>query len=166
MPEIEGWDADAAADSPVFSTMRQAAFDAGLSNERFAELAKGYVEAEAAKADARYEEQMNALGTDRDAVKARMGTLGTALTRMLPKEQASALVSLAVNADAVKAIEALVNRAPKGAGTTTPPPAADSWETISALMNSDAYMGREDQRDPAVVARVERFFNSGGKRGG
>lgn len=165
LPEIEGWDAEAAADSPVFSTMRQAAFDAGLSNEAFAKLAGDYVEAERVKANERYEAELGLLGKDPEAVKQRTKALGTALTRMLPKDQATALINSATTADSIKAIEALINRAPKG-GTSAPPAARDDWATISQLMNSDAYMGREDQRDPKVVARVEAYFNAGGKRGG
>jgi hypothetical protein len=161
LPEIEGLQAEELESSNVFKTVRAAALDMGMPQDKFEGFVKAWAEAEEAEIVAVKEEQMALLGKDETAVKTRLGTLAGALQRMLPAEEANALMGAATSAGVVKALERFVNKTPSGREVAVPD-SKDSPEAIAALMKSDAYMGREDQRDPAVIARVDKFFAEGG----
>jgi len=161
IPDIEGFDKETAADSAIFKTMRSAAHEAGLKPEAFDKLVQDYVTAEVAETNEFHSKQMALLGKDETAQQARVGQVNAALTRMLPKELAEGLMHVAATAAAVQAIEALINRAPSAAPSAPPAPKDDA-DTIRKLMNSKEYMGYEHERDPAIVARVDRFFEAGG----
>lgn len=161
IPEIEGLDAEELQGSTVFQTMRSAAHEAGMSQASFDKFVADWAEAEKAEVETYRDEQMALLGTDEQAVKTRLGTLSGALTRMLPKDEAEALLGAAASAGVVKALERLISKSP---APKLPPrdEAKDDAATIASLMNSKEYMGMEHERDPKVVARVDAFFAAGG----
>lgn len=151
--------------SPAFTLMRDAAFEAGLAPDRFQKLVGDYFAAENEATSAYQAAELAKLGPDEQAISARVGRVNDGLGRLLPADEAQALSAAAGNALVVQAIERLINRTPTAAAAPVAE-AQDSWEEISKLMNSNAYMGLEHQRDPTVVKRVDAYFARGGKRGG
>lgn len=161
VPEIEGVDSASFESSTVFRTLRAAALDMAVPQDKFDGFVKAWVEAEESEITEYRTEQMALLGKDDTAVKARLGTLSGALQRMLPADEAEALMGAATSAGVVKALERFVNKSP--APREVPiSEQRDDAATIQKLMNSDAYMGHEHQRDPTVIARVDKFFAEGG----
>lgn len=163
----EGDDLKAAQDeinsSPLMKRVREAAHKAGMKPEEFQEFVSGYFEEEARVASEAYDAERKQLGANDEAIKKRVGDLTGAIQRTLPADEAQALIALTTTAASVRALERLINRTPATTAATPPAP-ADDWPTIEALMNSDKYMGYNP--DPSVVARVDRYFANGGKRGG
>lgn len=161
IPEIDGVDRELLEGSNVFVTMREAAHDLGMKPDKWNEFVGKWAAAEKQEIEAYRDEQLAMLGKDENQVKTRLGSLSGALTRMLPAEEASALMGAAVSAGVVKALERLISNRP-ATPTSTTVPQKDDAKTIAKLMNSREYMGHEHERDADVVARVDKFFAEGG----
>lgn len=162
LPEMEGVDKEELEGNNVYKQLRAAAADMGVPQERFDGFVKAWYEAEQTEIKELRDEQLALLGKDEATVNTRLTTLSGAVQRMLPAPEAKALMDMATTADAVKAIERLVNKTPTSTRDAVTMQPKDDAATISKLMASDAYMGREDQRDPEVIARVDKFFADGG----
>lgn len=157
MPTIEGFDAEKAKDSPLFVALRKGAHANGLGQAAFEGVIKDYVEGEITR-------------TTNDAAqeRAKLGSNGaTRLTEVskwvkssLPEAQARAVLAGATTADAVIGLEALMNARAGVKPRDNPPPAVvlDSKQDIEKLMQTKAYSGKAHERDPAVIARVEKYF--------
>ncbi len=156
IPEIDGFDAEVAAASPVFAAMRAAAFKAGLDQEGFTDAINSYVEESASRTTEARTAEMTKLGAN---AKARTSAVASFITSKLPAAQAEALRSAITTADLVKAIETLmgtgVRRAAAPAAAAAP---RKERSEIEKLMASPAYSGRERERDPKVIAEVDAWF--------
>jgi len=161
VPEIEGLDKEALESSSVYQTMREAAHELGMKPDKWNEFLGKWSSAERQEMDTFRDEQLALLGKDEGVVKQRLGTLSGALTRMLPEDEAKALMGVAVSAGTIKALERLIGNKPSQS-TVVSFPQKDDGPTIAKLMNSKEYMGYEHERDPTIVARVEKFFAEGG----
>lgn len=161
IPEIDGIAADEISSSTVFQTIRSAAHEAGVPQEAFNKLVTDWHAAEVAEVETYRTEQLALLGQDEEKVKLRLGTLSASLTRLLPEAEAKELMGAAASAGVVQALERLINRAP-APRSPVQQPEKDDESTIKKLMNSPEYMGLEHERDPEVVARVDRYFAGGG----
>ncbi len=160
LPDIEGFNKDVAAASPILKVLRSAAFDAGMGQEGFNGLIKSYVEGEATKASEQMQAEMTALGAN---AKARISAVNTFIRSALPKEEADALAASVTSAKAVMALEKLMATGKPGGGgrgQPTPPPTRKSREEIDKLMASPAYSGKEADRDPKVIKEVEDWFQA------
>jgi len=157
LPEIEGFDAEKAGASPLFAALRKNAHANGMGQAAFEATIKDYVEGESARAEEYEAEQKKLLGSNADQ---RLKALGTWLDSSLPPEKANALRAMATNADAVAGLEELMNSKAKipPRGDPPAPKPAKTKDEIRKLMQSDAYRGTPEQRDPAVVKEVEAFF--------
>jgi hypothetical protein len=161
IPDIEGLDKEALEGSTVYQTMREAAHELGMKPDKWNEFLGKWSSAEKQEMDSYRDEQISLLGRDESQVKQRLGTLSGALTRMLPEDEAKALMSAAVSAGTIKALERLIS-SNATQRTVSAVEAPDSAEIIRKLMNSKEYMGYEHERDPVIVARVEKYFAAGG----
>jgi hypothetical protein len=156
VPKVEGIDLDAVAQTPFFSTLRQAAFDAGLGQEGFAKIVSDWAEAEKADSDTYFNEQQAKLGAN---VETRSSTLSTWLDSNLPKEEAAALRSALSSAEVFTALERLMNKGSNAAPRSEPTQVQRATKAeIDSLMASKAYSGRQNERDPAVIAKVDKWF--------
>lgn len=162
LPEIEGVDPNDLAGSTM-TVLRTAAHEAGIKPDAFKKLVTDWHTAQAEEIATFQQEQMALLGPNEDAIKQRVGKVATFLTRTLPEDEREALMAMATTAAGVKALERLMSRAPTAAGSSAPAQPEDTPDTIRQLMNSKAYSGFGSERDPAVVKRVEAFFEKGGK---
>lgn len=160
IPEIEGFDAEAAAASPVFAAMRTAAFKAGLDQAGFDEAIKSYVDESSARTTEAQTAEMGKLGAN---AKARIAAVGTFITSRLPAAQAEALRVSITTADAVKAIETLMGSTARRTTAPVVAPPRKERSDIERLMASPAYSGRERERDPKVIAEVEAWFTAEAK---
>jgi hypothetical protein len=163
LPKIGDKDVPAEiASSPFMATLRQGAFDAGIGQEGFNGLVTKWLEADEQAAQSYFDEQDKLIGQNRET---RASAIATWLDSSLPAEQAAALRSVSTNADVFKALEALMNKgAAPAPRTDVPVTKGDTLEEIQKLMSTPAYNGRRDQRDPAVVARVDKFFEEQAKK--
>jgi hypothetical protein len=163
---IEGFDAETIAAFPLSSTLREVAFDLGLGPEEangvFAKvigaLTKDLPDPVAEKAK---------LGADADT---RLQAIDTFVEKTFtdPEERAS-FEYLARNAAGVRAVEKLIALAGGGQAADTrlaeggsPTPQGETREAIMKLMDSEAYY-HPQKRDPAVVARVQAFWEKNSK---
>lgn len=161
VPDIEGIDKETLESSTVFVTMREAAHQLGMKPDKWGEFVGKWAAAEKQEIESYREEQLALLGKDTAQVQSRLGNLSGALTRMLPADEARELMGAAVSAGVVKALERLISNRPANP-TATNVPQKDDPATIAKLMNTKEYMGYEHERDPEIVARVEKFFAEGG----
>lgn len=160
LPTIDGFDADKAGASPLFSVMRNAAHKAGIGQAGFDELITDYVAGEKAKSDEVTAAEMAALGAN---AKARLGAVAAFLNGNLPKDLAEAVGATLTSAKAVQGIEKLMGLGKPGGGTRADPPppvTRKSREEIDKLMSTPAYSGRADERDPKVIKEVDDWFQA------
>lgn len=163
MPAIEGFDSEKAASSPLFKALRTAAFNGGVGQAGFEAAVSEYVKEMTADANATEAAERAKLGQNADA---RLTTVSNWVSSSLPAEQAAALMAGATTADAIVALETLMN-ARAAPAPRDPPPAAKTLKTkeeIRALMQKPEYYDPK-KRDPAVVKEVDDWYAAqGGKK--
>lgn len=159
IPAIDGLDPEAAAASPLFEALKAGAHKNGVGQAAFEAIVGDYVAAEVAKADVFEQQQLVALGANAET---RVKEIGKWLDRTFTPERAAALRGAAATAAGVEALEDMMNvRAGVKPRDPPPPPTpTDTKETIEVLMRSPAYRGKETERDPAVIKRVEDWFEA------
>lgn len=145
--------------SPLFSAAREAAFNAGMSQDEFTEkLIKPYVQEQLSavtKAEEQYQTELKALG---EKAQDRIEAVGKFLEANLPKEMAEALGGSLVTAKGVEAVEALIAKA-NGATIKT----ADNGSSAAKVSEKDLRSKMMDpkywrDRDPAIVKEVTEGF--------
>ncbi len=157
IPAIDGLDVEVAAASPLFQALMKGAHANKVGQAAFDAIVGDYVASETAKADAFEQEQRTALGPQADT---RLKALGTWLDSSLDAEEAAAVRGTMTTAKGVEALEKLMNARVTTAPRDDPPPpvAKDTKEAIEAIMKTPAYRGKESERDPAVIKRVDDWF--------
>ena len=140
--------------SPLFTTLAASAHKQGIGQAAFNETIKTYVEAETKRADETADAEKAKLGSNAEQ---RIAAVGTFLSGKLSTEHAAALQAMTTNAAAVEALEALMGSAPPPRTPAPTAAAGDTEEDIKKLQSSPEYYDRH-KRDPAVVARVDKFY--------
>lgn len=159
LPEIDGFDHEKAAASPILKALRKGAHANGVGQKAFEGIIADYV-AEVQRVDTEnYAAEVAKLGSN---VESRLQTLSNWIGASLPGPQAEALRAMTVSAGAVQALEALMNRGATPRPRVDPPQAAQrkTRPEIEALMASKEYAGRPNERNPAVIAEVEAWFET------
>ena len=157
-PEIpDHFDKNEVMSHPMMGWFRQVAHQAGLSQEQFQESVNQYL-GEIAPASVRArDEEMKKLGDNATArIEHVSGWVGT----KFDEAEAAHLAQIATSAEGVMFIEklmSLVEGEPLEQVREARAETGDTEETIRQLMASPAYYSPAD-RDPAVMARVERYF--------
>lgn len=159
LPENDALDPDALAASPVVSVFREIAHKAGIGQEQFAEAINAYAEAEVVRAQEQHARELAALGENG---KARAEAVGLWARKTFGEgAKFDAVAQVCTTAAGVEAIEQIMGALRDGGGDTSAfegmQTSGDTEADIRALMNSRAYYDPK-QRDPAVVARVEAFY--------
>ena len=159
LPEIEAFDPEALAASPIVNVWRQAAHEAGMSQEGFEKVLGTYAEVEVARMAEQYQAEVAKLGEN---AKARTEAVGLWAKKTFGETpEFDAIAAVATSAAGVQALEKLMSAMSDkqiGGGDGDPPlPDGDTKKDIDALMASKEYWSPQ-HRDPAVVARVEAFF--------
>lgn len=162
LPSHDALDAEALAASPVVGLFRKVAHEAGLPQDAFAKTITEYAEAEVARIEAAATAEMQALGENG---KQRAEAVGLWAQQRFGKEPAkyAAIAQICTTAAGVEAIEELMREAGAppatgdGGGSNGTDPAQEEAE-IRKLMDSREYYDPK-HRDPAVVAKVQAFFD-------
>jgi len=159
LPKFESGnvDHDALAAHPLVGWWREQAYKRGLSNDEFKAGVEQYVTALTANMP-KVQDEVAKLGENANARLERVNAWANA-TFTDPQEFA-AIQQLGATADGIKALERVMKAAGNSIDVNTGDAGAspeDDEKSIKALMDSKAYWHPAD-RDPAVVARVEKFF--------
>lgn len=157
LPAIEGFDTEKAKTSPLFKALMTGAHANGIGQEAFNGVIKTYVEQMTTDATTSEAAERAKLGTNAaDRIKA----VETWVSGSLSQQEAAALMAGATTADAVIALEKLMNaRAPTA--PRDPPPPVNTGKTeaqIRDLMNTPAYSGKAHERQQAVIDEVTKWF--------
>ena len=151
-------DPDALAAHPMVAWWREEAFKSGMSQERFQAGIKQQVAL------------LQADMPDEEEEKKKLGENGPAMIEAISlwagqtfsQEEWPAINKMASTAAGIKALDRIM----KNMKQVTPPPDGDpvrgrpdDENEILALMNTPAYWSAA-KRDPAVVARVDRYFKT------
>jgi hypothetical protein len=157
LPTIEGFDAEAAKDSPLFKSLRTNALANGLGQAAFEKVVADYVSEEVARAAETEREEKVKLGPNADA---RLATVETWVKGSLPAAPAKALLDVATTADSVLALEALMNARASAAPRDPPPPPAPpkTREQLREMMKDVRYRGSAQQRDPAYIKEIDAAY--------
>ena len=157
LPEIENFDREKAAASPIFKALMVGAFENKIGQEAFNGVIKTYVEQMTADEDARYTAEMEKMGANAGD---RLAKVSNFIASQVPADQAAILRQMVTTADAVAAFEALMNRNANPQPRADPPPVSQrkTKAEIEALMATPAYSGRPSERNPAVIAEVDKWF--------
>ena len=166
LPKLDALDAEELASSPVVSAWRAIAHEAGLPQDAFEKGIQQYAEAEIARIEAQTAAELAALG---DNAKVRTGAV-SAWAQETFKDEAEfqAVQQIATTAAGVKVLEKLMRMTGVSGGDAAAFEAAagqseETLDDIRKLMDSRAYWDPK-QRDPAVVKRVEAFFEKQARR--
>ena len=165
LPKIEALDAEELATSPIVSAWRAIAHEAGLDQTGFEKGIAGYVEAEVARLEAQAAAELAALG---DNAKVRTGAVSAwAQQTFTDPAEFQAVQQIATTAAGVKVLEKVMRMTASGGDDASAFEAqAANEETLAdirKLMDSRAYWDPK-QRDPAIVRRVEAFFEKQARR--
>lgn len=158
LPDIEVLDASELAASPIVAAFREIAFNAGMSQDQFNEGLAAYAKAEVERLDARFQQEMAALGEN---AKVRTEAVGLWARKTFgdgPK--LAAIEQVCTTAAGIEAMELVMAALRDNGGevpSDEPGDAGDTDDSIRQLMQQPAYWDGK-RRDPAVVKRVEDFF--------
>lgn len=157
LPEIEAFDAETFASSPIVALWRQAAHEAGLGQEQFAKVIEDYAKVESEKIEQAKAAEIAKLGEN---ATARLSAVSNWLNASFKGEELDAIRRMATDAAGVQALERLMGMGNLPSDNGTEPVGTQPTETeadIRKLMNTPEYYDPH-RRDPAIVRRVEQFF--------
>lgn len=158
LPDIEGFDKDKAATSPLVVALRQSAHAAGLDQGGFEAALKTYTDESVRLANEAATEAKTKLGDNADA---RLNAVGVWLGANLPRAEADALAAGLTSAEAVIAFEKIMKSGGRQASSETP--AATSRKSraeIEQMMGSKEYMGKASERNQKVIDEVDAWFKA------
>jgi hypothetical protein len=155
------FDAEAFKDDPLVGWWRSAAHESGLTQEQFAKGIHAYLGVVHGHRQAVFDEEMAKLGAN---AKPRLEAVQMWLDKNLSKEHAAALTAAGVSADAIGAIEAIIQKAggpsvlPGGPGSETQRQGgAKTLAELRAMQQDRRYWHPKD-KDPAYVAQVQAEY--------
>lgn len=165
LPEtIEGIDMDEARGSPLLAGLRLAAHEAGLDQDGFARVSTTMLTEAHRLASEKISEEKGKLGEKADE---RISAVNAWLGSALPAAQAKAIAQMATSADAVAALESLMKSGGRKTGSShggnVSSDARPTRAEIEAIMVTPAYAGKPSERDPAVIAKVDKWFEEEAK---
>lgn len=128
-----------------------------LGQAQFEGVISEYVKEMTATEQAGFDAEMKKLGDKSDT---RLQAVANFLGANLPPEQVAALRAAATSADAIMGLEALMNRNanPQPRNDPPAPVTRKTRDEITALMATSAYSGRPNERNPAIVSEVDKWF--------
>jgi hypothetical protein len=138
-----------------------AAHESGMTREQFAKGIHAYLGVVHGHQQAVYEEQMKALG---DNAKPRLEAVQMWLNKNLSKEHAEALTAAGVTADAIGALEAIIQKAggpsvlPNNSESDTNRQAGVKTMAELRAMQQDKRYWHPKLRDDAYIAQVQAEY--------
>lgn len=159
LPDVEVLDKEQMAQSPVVAAWRAIAHEAGLPQDAFEKGLQQYAAAEIERLEAHVQTEMAKLG---DNAKVRAGAVSAwAQSTFTDPEEFAAVQQIGTSAAGVKVLEKLMRMMGDSGGAPQDfedgGQQGDTRDEILKLMDSREYWDPK-KRDPAVIKRVEAFF--------
>lgn len=158
LPENDAFDPELLAASPVVALWRNAAYEAGLPQEKFQSVMEEFAKTEIEKQTIFFEAEKGKLGENADARLESAGLWGRKIFN--EPEELEAFGAMTTTASGIRAVEKLMKIMSDGGvsvESATADDTKDTIESIRALQGSKEYWSNQ-HRNPAVVKRVEDFF--------